>query len=405
MKNIKPTLVLSCICMAVALILSAVNMITGPIIEANRNASANEALLVVLPEGESFEEIDLATAGLPAIVTKAYQETTGKGFVFQMNSTGYQPGLVIMCGVDAEGKITGVTHLETKETYGKEAELNGVYIGQSLESFSAHIISGATKSSIGYSDAVSAALQSFVLVSGGELDPSFALLDMIPSLAPGFGTTEEVEAAGNIYKAFKSVSDTGFAYIVKDGEATYLILTNAYAACKVYDSEGKEVTANVSEAILADALAHASANQVKYTDKLNTNITNFNAGAAEITPVASDKFDTIVAGASFKADGADYYAFIARPFGYDQMNILIILDEGGAIVKLDCTTGIFFGHGVEYMPFYNQYKENEYESGFIGQTGTAGDNYLMSGATMTSDAVKIAINDVFAAYNSIKGGN
>ncbi|MGM9642021.1 MAG: hypothetical protein ACI3XI_02310, partial [Eubacteriales bacterium] len=66
MKNLKPTLVLSCICMAVALILSAVNMVTGPIIEANRNASANEALLVVLPDGESFEEIDVAAAGLPS---------------------------------------------------------------------------------------------------------------------------------------------------------------------------------------------------------------------------------------------------------------------------------------------------------------------------------------------------
>ncbi len=405
MKNIKPTIVLSCICMAVALILSAINMVTAPIIEANRNASANEALLVVLPEGENFEEIDLSTAELPAIVTKAYKETNGKGFVFQMSSTGYQPGLVIMCGIDADGKIAGVTHLETKETYGKEAELNGAYIGSTLGDFSAYIISGATKSSTGYSDAISAALQAHVLLSGGELDPSFALLDMIPSLAPGFGTTEEVEASGNIYKAFKSKSDTGFAYIVKDGEATYLVLTNAYAGCKVYDAEGKEVTTEVNESIFAEALAHASANQVNYTDKLNTNITNFNAGATDIAPVVSAAFDTIVAGASFKADGAEYYAFIARPFGYDQMNILIFLDANGAIVKLDCTTGIFFGHGVEYMGFYNQYNESAYESGFIGQSGTAGDNYLMSGATMTSDAVKTAINDVFAAYNTAKGGN
>lgn len=404
MKNLKPTLVLSCICMAVALILSAINMVTGPIIEANRNASANEALLVVLPDGEGFEEIDVAAAGLPSIVTNAYRETTGKGFVFRMSATGYQPGLVIMCGVDAEGKIVGVTHLETKDTYGKEAELNGKYIGQTLDTFSTQIIAGATKSSTGYSDAVSAALQSFVLVSGGELDPSFALLDMIPSLAPGFGTTEEISASGNISKAFKSKSDTGFAYVFKEGDVAYLALVNAFGTCKLYDVEGNDVTAS-HEAFASEAIAHAAAVQVNYAEKLNKNITNFNANATDITALGSTAFDTVVAGASFKVDGAEHYAFIARPFGYDQMNVLIILDANGAIVKLDCTTGIFFGHGVEYMPFYGQYNEKDYENGFVGQTGTAGDNVMMSGATMTSNAVKTAVNDVFAAYNTLKGGN
>lgn len=397
-------LILLAVCLVFGAAMFALNFITGPIIEENNKGAEFAPLLAVLPDGEGFEEIDLAAAGLPSIVTNAYRETTGKGFVFRMSATGYQPGLVIMCGIDAEGKVVGVTHLETKDTYGKEPELNGKYIGQTLDTFSAQIISGATKSSTGYSDAITAALQSFVLVSGGELDPSFALLDLIPTLAPGFGTTEEVEASGNISKAFKSKSDTGFAYIFKDGDAAYLALVNAFGTCKICDVDGNDVTAS-HEAFASEAVAHAAANQVDYAEKLNTNITNFNANATDVTALSSTAFDTVVAAFSFKVDGAEHYAYIARPYGYDQMNILVILDANGAIVKLDCTTGIFFGHGVEYMPFYGQYNEKDYEAGFVGQSGAVGDNVMMSGATMTSNAVKTAISDVFAAYKTLKGGN
>ena len=71
MNNVKPTIVLSCICMAVALILSGINMVTGPIIEAQRAAAeaaekANAA--PEKPEGcaligiEDFMGVELRTA-------------------------------------------------------------------------------------------------------------------------------------------------------------------------------------------------------------------------------------------------------------------------------------------------------------------------------------------------------
>ena len=79
--NVKPTLVLCTICLVVALLLSGVNTITGPIIEAAQNAAANEALLEVLPDGKNFEELSL-TPDYPAIVTAGYK--ADGGFVFQM---------------------------------------------------------------------------------------------------------------------------------------------------------------------------------------------------------------------------------------------------------------------------------------------------------------------------------
>ena len=137
-KQIMPTIVLGTILVVVALLLSVVNMVTGPIIEAQRNAAANEALLVVYPDGEGFEELDLATLALPETVTAAYKEKSG-GYVFRVTATGYKPGLTVMVGIDAEGKIIGTKCLETQDTFGKEPEIDGQYNGQSLADFTPYI--------------------------------------------------------------------------------------------------------------------------------------------------------------------------------------------------------------------------------------------------------------------------
>ena len=70
MKNSKfyPALVLGTICLVATLLLSGVNMITRPLIEAAQNAATTAALLEVLPGGKNFEEIEI-TSEYPAIVT------------------------------------------------------------------------------------------------------------------------------------------------------------------------------------------------------------------------------------------------------------------------------------------------------------------------------------------------
>ena len=161
---------LGTICLAVALLLSAINMVTAPIIEAQRNAAANEALLVVMPDGEGFEEVDTSALTLPDGVVNVYKETTGKGYVFRVTSTGYKSGMIVMVGVDTNGAVTGTKCLETQDTFGKEPELDNTYNGQNLSDFAPNMISGATMTSNGYAAAVKAALQANVIVGGGEVD-------------------------------------------------------------------------------------------------------------------------------------------------------------------------------------------------------------------------------------------
>ena len=66
--NIMPTVVLGSICLVVALLLSFVNMVTGPIIKAAQDSAANAALLEVLPEGTNFTPLYLTKLNKTAVV-------------------------------------------------------------------------------------------------------------------------------------------------------------------------------------------------------------------------------------------------------------------------------------------------------------------------------------------------
>ena len=401
-KNLMPTIVLGTICVVVALLLSVVNMVTGPIIEAQRNAAANEALLEVMPNGTDFEEVDLSTLTLSENVLSAYKETSGGGYVFRMTSTGYKSGMIVMVGVDSEGKVTGTKCLETQDTFGKEPEIDGKYNGQTIADFNAFMIGGATMTSSGYRDAVNGALQAYIAVTGGKLDDSIVLEGMISTLAPGFSSTEKIEATGNIAKAFKAKGDVGFAYIFKDGDASFLAVVNATGACKLFDVEGKDVTADHA-AFADEAKAHAAANQKSYKDAAEQKFAKMFEGATDMTALTTDTFGTLVYAASFKVGDATYYGFYSRSVGFEQMDVYVVLDENGAIAKLDAKA-LFFE--TEYFPVDDNVDEKAYKDSFAGLTGDTftGENAMIAGATMTSNAVKQSTNDAFDAFKAIKNG-
>ena len=173
-KNILPIVVLVAICLAAALLLSLVNMVTSPIIENARNQAANENLLVVLPDGKNFEKIELDER-YPAIVQEGYR--ADGGFVFIMSVTGKSSGFVIMCGINTEGKIVGTKVMENQETpsYAEKVfslveGLDGSYSGMDASSFEPQLVAGATLTSRAYGEAINAALQAFVIANGGEVD-------------------------------------------------------------------------------------------------------------------------------------------------------------------------------------------------------------------------------------------
>ena len=127
------------------------------------------------------------------------------------------------------------------------------------------------------------------------------------------------------------------------------------------------------------------------------------AGATDVQPIALDTFNTVVSAVSFTVGDATYYGFYARSIGFHQMDVYVVIDENGAIAKIDAKQFIF---EEEYFMAFGGMNVSEYKEGFIGITGDTwtGDAAVIATATMTSNAMKEATTDAFAAFDSIKGG-
>ncbi len=170
MKNkLKPSIVLSLICLTVALLLAAVNALTLPLIKKAQAEKVQQTLSSVMPEGMNFKEIELA-ASLPDEITNVFTEDGG-GYVFQMKVTGYKPGLIIMCGISKDGIITGADYVESKETMSAEVGLGEKFIGANKDSMNIDIVAGPTakKTTHAYYRAIEAAMEGFEILNTYEL--------------------------------------------------------------------------------------------------------------------------------------------------------------------------------------------------------------------------------------------
>lgn len=157
-KGLKNTAVLVGICAVMALLLAITNFITAPIIAENEAKATEAALQQVMPDGQGFEKIDLDT-DLPTTVIEAYREVGG-GFVFKLKTAGYSSNMIIMCGVDASGKVTGAVCLSSNETLGYEKEFGKSFVGlDSTGVAEVDTVAGATKTTAAYRAAMSDALR------------------------------------------------------------------------------------------------------------------------------------------------------------------------------------------------------------------------------------------------------
>jgi len=405
------------------------NFITGPIIAEKSAGAANERLDAVMPEGDKAYEDITATLTLPeklispangkrtADIIAVHKETNGLGYVVEVawtseDSHGNEPNLVLV-GISPDGKIIKINNEAYHDTanyniFNNDPNYAATFEGQDSTLADVGLVAGSTHSSTAFRSAVSHAFEVLVindLITAGKKSDAQVLEELIPSVAPGYSKLLEVEASGNIQKALKSENNTGFAYIIAEGNSAFLAIVNAMGGCKIYDVNGADVTADHS-ALADEAKAHAAANQTAYTDTLKAEIETMMPGATELEAIVLDSFNTIVSAVSFKVDGATYYAFYSRSYGFNQMDVYVIIDANGAIAKIDAAEFIFlesdfleYGHsGYTGMP-------SGYTDGFIGATSDwNGDAAIITGATMTSNAVKQSVNDAFAAFNSIKGG-
>lgn len=169
-KYVRSVLSLVCICAVVALMLACVHGLTKDIIKENEEEAVNRSLQLALPEGEDFEKQDLTGLSLPSTVTDVYRGSEG-GYVFRVTVVGYSPGMVILCGISEDGVVQNALCLSSNETLGYEktygASLKGV---TDATVGSVDAISGATKTTVAYRNAVKDALSAHKIIQqkGGE---------------------------------------------------------------------------------------------------------------------------------------------------------------------------------------------------------------------------------------------
>ena len=108
------TMILSAICVVVALLLGIVNTITEPIITQMQAEKTAAAMAQVL-QAEDYEKIDASFDNVVAI----YEAISGSkqlGYVVEVTTSGFGGVINMVVGVDMNGTVTGVSVTKNAET-------------------------------------------------------------------------------------------------------------------------------------------------------------------------------------------------------------------------------------------------------------------------------------------------
>lgn len=388
-KNIKNLCIFICICTVITLLLATTNYFTAPIIEQNQNASANKALLEVMPNGKSFETVDISKLTLPSTVTEAYKETSGQGYVIKLVTSGYGSDMVIMCGVSTDGVVTGAVCLSSNETLSKEKTYGENFASKDAAGVeSVDTITGATKTTEAYKNAVKDALNSVIILGGGSVDIrneeeilNDNLNEALPDGEKKFEKLFITEQLDGIDAVYGAENKSGYVFVV--GEQ--------FIGVK---ADGTVVTANVENTtIYIDAINKITSSTLvdidlsSYTDLQNTIV------SAKKT--ASGNFVIEAKGAGYGIKGGDEY----HPASNEYIIVRVAVTPDYKII--DCLTV----SEAETDGLGDACADEEFYGQFIGKTEA---NYTeidaISGATLTTNGYKQAIERAFAAVKILKGG-
>lgn len=365
-----PAVTLGAICLSVALLLSVINIFTAPEIEKNRKEKELKALQEVLPEGTTFESITV-TEEYPDVITGAYKSDAG--FIFKAEVKGYQPGLIIMVGIDKDGKVAGVKHTASAETFGVEGELNEAYTkrqdsSDSLEMIlSASASKGAPMTARAYYTAVEAALKAFAIVN--DVKTPDQIINEGGNAALGTSGKKFVK-----WFATEVLDGVTATYVPEDNEGYVFLIGEVFVGV---NNAGEVVTDGVSEEITATALA-------AYTKLAGSTLTEV---SGEFTGV-----DSI-----HKTDSGNY-VIVATAKGYKNgLSVKVAISNDGKILATEVVshseTDSIGGAVLEDPSFNDSFVGTDHDGIF--------DVDSVSGATMTSSGYKAALEYAFNAFEAL----
>lgn len=388
-NNIKNLSIFVAICTVITLLLATTNFITEPIVLKNQNASANKALLEVMPEGADFEKMDISSFTLPETVTEVNRETSGKGYVIKLVTSGYGNNMVIMCGVNADSVVTGAVCLSSNETLSQEKTYGANFKDKdSAGAQAVDTVAGVTKTTSAYKNAVIDALNTAIILGGGSVDirtEEEILNDNLNEALPqGNRKFEKVfltEVIEGIDAAYAAKNEAGYVFVV--GEQFIGVKADG-----IVISQGVE-----NAALYTDAVNKIKASTL--TDIDLSKYADLQATIVSAKKTASGNFVIEAKGAGYGIKGGDEWHPASNEY------IIVRVSVTPDLKIIDCLTvseaetdGL--GDACADEKFYGQ---------FVGKTeGNYTEIDAISGATMTTDGYKQAIERAFSAVKVLKGG-
>ncbi len=387
-KHIKSILALTVICIVTSILLALTNSLTAPIIKKQESAAVNDALSVVLPDGADFKSVDITKYSLPSTIKEAYSEKNG-GYVFKMETTGYDVGFVILCGIDKDGVVKGATCISSKETLGYEKDYGNKLENKTLSDIdSVETIAGATKTTAAYKGAIKDALNSFVILNGGTADlrsEEEILADnlngALPEAKGEFEAVLMLEKLEGIEAIYKATNNSGFVFVI--GEE--------YIGS---DSDGKVL--NETTEANRTIVENARQSLLKWADS-EIDLNGLNDLPSVVNKAYKNQdgsFTLILHAAGYGINGGDRY----HPASGEPIVIMVTASADGKILScktLEQSETANLGSACGEEDFYTQFNgktENDYS-----------DIDAISGATITTNGYVDAIGEVFNAIKILKG--
>lgn len=394
--------------------LCLINSLTTPLIEKGALSGEMAPLYEVMEGASGFEKLNLTD--LPDTVEALYEETGGMGYVVKAKTDKGFTGdyIKLTIGISKEGKIVGITLDEYPETKDFGSGYPLTFIGADSTLSSTDIVAGVTYSSTAFRNAVNDAFTYLVekeMVKGMEKSDEQKFTELLPSIfkeavsPKGLLVIDEFKSSlSRVILAYKAGNNSALAYLVKEDDKCFSVIVSLDGA-SVYDEEGKvceglsKETLDAVENEAASSLKDYSKSDLKKIKKLGSL-----SESAEYTKLSIRGIHSSLTTAySILSDGSIYYGFALRPYGFgnETMTMYILLTSDGKIVEFSAKELI-----IEADYFTSYTLSDSYYSDFTGlDSSWSGSEAIIAGATLTSDAVKEAVNDAFSAYEILKEAN
>lgn len=408
-KSVK-SIVLPVIVVVLAfVILFFVNLWTYPLIVESRMQGEVGPAMDVMPNAKGFEELKLDN--IPSTVKTVYKETSGQGYVVKVSTkAGFtKEAIVFYVAIDGENKVQKINVTEYPETRDVGDGYVDTFIGSDSTLSTVDLVAGVTYSSSAIKNGVADAFKALSdngLIVAAKKEPKQLYEELMPVV---FGTAvnpagmmaqeEFTSSVSGVVKAQKALNEGAVAYWYTDGDNNYAVVTNGKIA-KAYDLEGIEVS-SLSSSVLSSLMEEA---KTMVKDNSSSDIKRFKKYVpnSTVTEIDVPLFNNVTTAFQCVNENGTYYGFGVRSYAFENtpLTMYISIDDNGAIYSFNCSS-------LYVEPEYFTHSEpDNYTEGLVGVTDSwSGDEALITGATLTSEAVRDAINDVFDSFKAIKGGN